>query len=434
MRISIFGLGYVGCIASACLADNDHRIISVDISEQKVDLVNRGRPTIVEKDIDELIMKHHESGNISATTNFIEAVKQTDVSFICVGTPVSETGHLNMKHIFKVTENIAKGIKEKQTNHVIAVRSTVPPGTNKKIGEIITEITGMEKDKDFFVVSNPEFLREGSAIQDFLNPPFTLVGTDSDEAFDIMKHIYAGINGPMIRTDIKIAELFKYVNNSFHALKITFANEIGNVCKELGIDSHELMRIFCMDDKLNISPYYLKPGFAYGGSCLPKDLRALNTMAHDFYLEPLVLGAIEDSNEYQKKRLLGNILKTGKNDIGILGISFKAGTDDLRESPIVDVLEILIGKGKNVRVYDENVFESNLVGINKEFILRKIPHFNSIMSENLHEVIRDSEVIIINQKQSDFEKVFEYPGRIIIDLVRIRQEIQYEGIYDGFAW
>ncbi|MBN1363349.1 MAG: UDP-glucose/GDP-mannose dehydrogenase family protein, partial [Syntrophaceae bacterium] len=312
MNISIFGLGYVGCVSLGCLAKNGHQVIGVDLAQTKIDFISEGKPTIVEAEIDNIISEQHSLGKISATNDAIHAVKNTDVSFICVGTPSTPNGHLDLGAIYRVAGEIGKGIKEKNAFHVVVIRSTVLPNTNEKLSNIIEDVSNKKCNTDFAVVSNPEFLREGTAVKDYYNPSFTLVGSNSDTATEIMKEIYRGINAPFITTDIKIAEMIKYVNNAFHALKITFANEVGNICKKLNIDSHKLMDVFCMDTKLNLSPYYLKPGFAYGGSCLPKDLKALKTIAHDNYLECPILDSISRSNEQQVKIVTEQLLNFKK--------------------------------------------------------------------------------------------------------------------------
>ena len=345
MRISIFGMGYVGCVGSACCAKLGHHVIGVDVSEHKVELINSGRPTIIEKDIEELVRKAHEEGALEATTDVDYAVKNSEISFIAVGTPSSKEGHLNLNYIYRVAEQIGAAIKDKNEFHIVAIRSTVLPGTNQRIGEIIEEISGKKRDEAFTVVSNPEFLREGTAVHDYLNPPLTLVGADNELAVEKMRELYRDIPGEFIATDIKVAEMMKYINNTYHALKIVFGNEVGNICKALDVDSHKVMEIFCKDKQLNISPYYFKPGFAYGGSCLPKDSKALRTLARDYYVDVPVINAIEESNEIQKRNAVNLIMEKGKRKVGILGLSFKAGTDDLRCSPIVDVVESLLGKG-----------------------------------------------------------------------------------------
>lgn len=434
MNISVFGLGYVGCVSIGCLAQHGHRLIGVDIVQEKVDLINKGKPTIIEKDIDILIKEGWEAQKISATTDFTEAVKETSISIICVGTPSTDEGHLNLKAIYKTSENIAEALKQKDDFHIVVIRSTVLPGTNQKVGEIIESVSGKIRNESFAVVSNPEFMREGSAVADYYNPSVTVIGTDNPKVGEIMDNLYREIEAPVVKTDIKVAELIKYANNSFHALKITFANELGNICKKLQIDSHELMKLFCMDTRLNLSPYYLKPGFAYGGSCLPKDLKGLRTLAHDFYLDSPVLESIDKSNQYQKEIALKLIMEKGKKKIGILGLSFKKGTDDLRYSPIVDVTESLLGKGYKILIYDKNVNLSKITGTNKTYIDKHIPHLSELISDEIDYVVKNSEVIVISHKEKDFDCInSRYPNKEFIDLARISVN-DVASNYEGICW
>ena len=440
MNISIFGLGYVGCVGAACLAKLGHRVVGVDVNENKVRLINEGKPTIIEEGIAELCAEAHEKGLMRATTDVKEAVLNTDVSFIVVGTPSSKEGHLNLNYIYKVAEQIGAALSDKPANkdglrHIVAIRSTVLPGTNEKVGEIIEEASGLKRGVDFTIVSNPEFLREGTSVKDYFNPPLTLVGTDMPEAEAVFREIYKGIEAEFICTDIRVAEMMKYVNNTYHALKIVFGNEVGNICKELNIDSHKVMEIFCKDKQLNISPYYFKPGFAYGGSCLPKDMKALKTLAHDHYVEVPVIEAIGESNELQKRRAVQLIMAQGQRKVGILGLSFKSGTDDLRCSPIVDVVESLLGKGFEIRIYDKNVKVSELTGTNKDFIMAKIPHLQHFVTDDLEAVCRESDVLVVTNKEAEFADVLgRWPGKTVVDLVRQWKEVDYDGRYEGLSW
>ena len=435
MNISIFGLGYVGCVGAACLAKLGHHVIGNDVSENKVNLINQGKPTIIEVEIDELIKEGHDKGLIEATMDYHYAVHNSEVSFIVVGTPSSKEGHLNLNYIYGVAHQIGEALKDKDDFHIVAIRSTVLPGTNQRVGEIIAEASGKERGKDFTVVSNPEFLREGTSVQDYMNPPLTLIGTDNEIAEAKFREIYKGISGEFISTEIKVAEIMKYVNNSFHALKIVFGNEVGNICKALNIDSHKVMEIFCKDKQLNISPYYFKPGFAYGGSCLPKDSKALRTLAHDLYVDVPVLNAIDPSNEIQKKIAVDIIESKGRRKIGILGLSFKAGTDDLRNSPIVDVAEALYGKGYEIHIYDKNVKVSQLTGTNADFIAAKLPHLHQIITDDLNEVCSECDVLVITNKEKEFCDVpAKYPKKCIVDLVRQFKELDYDGNYEGISW
>ena len=441
MNISIFGLGYVGCVGAACLAKLGHKVVGVDVNENKVRLMNEGKPTIIEEGIAELCQEAHDKGMLSATTVAAEGIANTEVSFIVVGTPSSPEGHLNLNYIYTVAGRIGRALKEKKSRgdlnymHLIAIRSTVLPGTNQKVGEIIAEEGSLERGKDFSVVSNPEFLREGTSVEDYFNPPLTLVGADCEYAENVFREMYQGINAEFICTDIKVAEMMKYVNNTYHALKIVFGNEVGNICKGLDIDSHKVMEIFCKDKQLNISPYYFKPGFAYGGSCLPKDMKALKTLAHDLYVDVPVIESIFQSNENQKKNAVQIIMSQGQRKVGVLGLSFKAGTDDLRCSPIVDVVETLLGKGFEIRIYDKNVKVSELTGTNKDFIMAKIPHLQHFVTDDLDKVCRESDVLVVTNKEKEFADVLQkYPEKIVVDLVRQWKDVDYDGKYEGISW
>lgn len=435
MNISIFGLGYVGCVGAACCAKLGHHVIGVDVTENKVSLINAGRPTIIEAEIDELVRAAHEKGLLEATQDTNYAVQNSDISFIAVGTPSTKQGHLNLDYIFECARNIGKALANKDSFHVVAIRSTVLPGTNANVAAIIEEASGKKEGTDFAMVSNPEFLREGTAVQDYLHPPVTVVGSNSERAVEMMKQLYEQIDAEFVATDVPVAEIMKYVCNTYHGLKIVFANEVGNICKALGIDSHKVMDIFCKDKQLNISSYYFKPGFAYGGSCLPKDSKALRTLAHDNYVDVPVINAINPSNELQKKAAIDMVVNKGRRKVGILGLSFKSGTDDLRCSPIVDVIEALLGKGFQVRIYDKNVKISEDTNTNKDFIMSKIPFMYEFVTDNLDEVCENSDVLVVTNKEAEFVNVpNKYPGKSIIDLARMWNELDYEGNYEGISW
>jgi GDP-mannose 6-dehydrogenase len=435
MQISIFGLGYVGCISVGCLARNGHTVIGVDVSENKVGLINRGKPTIIEKDIDTIIAEQFARGRISATSDFKAAVLATELSIIAVGTPSTPQGHLDLKYIFKVARNIGEALAGKDGFHVVAIRSTVLPGTCDKVAEVIAESSGKKRNEAFAVVDNPEFLREGTAVADYMNPPLTLVGCDNAEAGKRVAKLYEGLPGELIVTDLKVAELMKYVNNTYHALKISFANEVGNVCAELGIDSHKVMEIFCKDRQLNISPYYFKPGFAYGGSCLPKDLKGFQTLAHDLYVATPVIDGIGITNENQISRAVGMLQRFSGRKFGVLGLSFKAGTDDLRNSPAVRVVESLLGKGERVKIYDRNINETMLTGTNKDYINARIPHLSSLLCHDLDEMIRSSDVLVVNTTEPEFsEKLLNLQDRVIVDFVRLSDAFLVKENYVGINW
>ena len=433
MNISIFGLGYVGCVGMGCLAKQGHVMVGVDVSDEKVKRVNSGQATIVENEIDTLMADGFQQHLIRATKDYKEAVLNTDISFICVGTPSSDNGHLNLEYIYQTAREIGEALITKSTFHIVVIRSTVFPGTNAKVSELIESVSGKKRNSDFAVVSNPEFLREGTAVADYMNPPLTVLGSSCSKAIQIMQELYKNTNAPIEVVDIEVAEMIKYVNNSYHALKVVFANEVGTICKQLGVDSHEVMRIFCMDKQLNISPYYFKPGFAYGGSCLPKDLKGLKTLAHDLYLDTPVLNAIDDSNNKHISQVIYQIEKTGKRKIGICGLSFKAGTDDMRNSPIVNVIEALYGKGYDIRIFDKNVSLSRLIGKNKSVITEKLPHLDSMLQDDLSLLVDWAEVLVVSNKDKVFKSMSVSPEQKIIDLVRIKELESFDN-YSGLCW
>lgn len=433
MKISIFGLGYVGCVSMGCLAQNGNSIIGVDKNQNKINLINQGKATIIEKDIDKIIQVQRELGRIEATNDPLYAIVNSNVSIIAVGTPSSKQGHLDLSYVYKVAEEIGISLKQKNEFHVISIRSTVLPGTNENVSSIIEQNSGRKKNLDFAVVSNPEFLREGSSVFDFYNPPLTVLGSDSQVALSILSELYSFTNRPIVNVEIKVAEIIKYVNKSFHALKICFANEIGNICKAMEIDSHEVMNLFVMDKQLNISPYYFKPGFAYGGSCLPKDLKGIVTIAHDKYLRSPVLESIELSNNNQKQIVIEKIISYKKKNIGILGLSFKEGTDDLRYSPTVEVAEILSGKGFNLFIYDHNVSLSKLTATNLDYIENHIPHLSNLMLNSIEEVIQKSEIVVISHRFKNIKEFIDrYPEKIFFDLARVI-DVRTSN-YEGICW
>lgn len=436
MNISIFGLGYVGCVSLGCLAKNGHKVIGVDVSETKVKQINSGLATIIEKDIDVIIKEEHLKGNISATTDFIIAIQKTEISIVAVGTPSSAKGHLNLNYIFKVAEHLGDALQKKDSFHTIAIRSTVFPGTIEKFEKIIETISGKKRNKDFAVVSNPEFLREGTAVYDYHHPPLTLIGSSSKEAADKIASLYKNLPAEIVITNVEVAEIMKYVNNTFHALKIAFANEVGNICSAMKIDSHKVMEIFCMDKQLNISPYYFKPGFAYGGSCLPKDLKGLQTLAHDLYIKAPVIESIDKTNDLQISRALEIIQNIGKKKIAFLGLSFKAGTDDLRNSPAVTIVETLLGKGYEVQIYDKNVHLSNLTGTNKDYIDLHIPHLSKLIVNNIIDLVDNADVVVINNNEKEYvDTLLETKSSAaLVDMVHLPQQIRKRNNYYGINW
>jgi len=432
MNISVFGLGYVGCVSAGCLAKLGNNVIGVDVIEEKVDLINNGKGTVVENGIDELIVFGIDNGTIKATLEAGYALNNSEIAIIAVGTPNNEAGQLNMDMIYATAKEIGKNLKNKNDFFTIAIRSTVMPGTNQKVREIISKEAGHE---NFGVVSNPEFLREGSAIEDFFNPPYTVLASESELALKKMKNLYKQINSTLLVVDVINAELIKFVNNSFHALKVGFANEIGRISKHLGADSRQLMELFVSDKLLNISPYYFKPGFAYGGSCLPKDLKALNTISHDNYLVTPILNSVSVSNKAHIEHAYELIHKYNKRSIGFFGISFKPGTDDLRFSPSIELVERLLGKGFFIKVFDENVNLSRIMGKNKDYLYSKLPHVSELLCNSIEDFIDTLEILVISTKSTKLEELFSKLNHsiIIIDLVDAVKNSSKQN-YTGICW
>ncbi len=437
MRISIFGLGYVGAVSAGCLAKDGHTVIGVDPNQTKVDLINEGKTPIIEEAIGEIISEMVANGRIRATTDTADAIKNSEISFVSVGTPSQLNGNLDLKYVRHVCEDIGKALRKKQDRHVVVLRSTILPGTMRDVViPTLEEAAGKKAGVEFGICNNPEFLREGSAVFDYYNPPKTVIGETDEESGDILASIYEKLDAPMIRTDTATAEMVKYVDNVWHALKVGFANEIGNLAKEIGVDGREVMGIFCQDRKLNISPYYMKPGFAFGGSCLPKDLRALNYKGKTLDVELPILNSILPSNELQVQRGLKMVMDKGSKRVGILGFSFKAGTDDLRESPVVEVIERLLGKGYDLKIYDKNVHLASLMGANRDYILNIIPHISRLMSDSIDEVLEHADTIVVGNGDPDFRDLLEKTNaeQCVVDLVRIGEYRSNGSSYDGICW
>ncbi len=434
--VSVFGLGYVGCVSAACFAREGHAVWGVDISDQKVAAINAGLSTIVEEGIGELVHEQQAAGRLRATKSVVEAINATSISLICVGTPSRPNGSIELKFVERVCEEIGEALRHKSEFHLITIRSTVLPGTIQDVViPAIQRTSGKQHGVGFGVCSNPEFLREGTSIKDFYDPPYTLIGALDPAHADILKQLYTGINAPVHVVALRVAEMVKYACNCFHGLKVGFANEIGNVCKALQVDSHEVMRLFCEDRKLNISAAYLKPGFAFGGSCLPKDLRAIVHRARVADIELPILDALLESNKKQIARAFEMVTAAGSRQVGVLGLAFKAGTDDLRESPMVSLIEQLIGRGFQVSIYDRDVSQANLVGANREYIEREIPHIWSLVTDNVDTLLARSETIVIGNRTREVEKMSEaFGGRMVIDLARAFEPSAAPSRYEGLCW
>jgi GDP-mannose 6-dehydrogenase len=437
MKISVLGLGYVGAVSAGCLARDGHEVIGVDPERVKVDLINAGRSPIIEKDIGGIIAEQAAAGRLCATSDLESAVRNTDLALVCVGTPSLPNGGLDLRYVRRVCEQIGKVIATHPGAPVVVMRSTMLPGTMRDVVIPILERTSQKKaGQEFGVCINPEFLREGTAVHDYHHPPKTVIGEVNRASGDLLANLYGKMPGPMIRTDIETAEMVKYADNTWHALKVGFANEIGTVCKALQVDAHRVMEIFCQDQKLNLSPYYLKPGFAFGGSCLPKDVRALLHKAKTLDLTLPILASILPSNQLQIERGIQAVVDKGRNKIGILGFSFKAGTDDLRESPMVELCERLIGKGYELKVYDRNVSLAALHGANRDYILNRIPHISRLMVPTIDDVLSHAETIVIGNSAPEFAEVPSRvgDGQTVIDFVRVCDSRTVLGVYEGLCW
>src|SRR5579862_7433284 len=423
-RVSVFGLGYVGSVTAACLASKGHSVIGVDLSTSKVEHLNAGRSPIVEPHISELAQENHKNGRLRATTDSAPAVMDTEISFLCVGTPSLRSGKLDLGHVEPVCREIGSVLKTKKSFHLVVVRSTVLPGTAENLViPALEESSGKRMGKDFGVCVNPEFMREGTAVADFLEPPMTIIGAADAQHAALLRELYAWAPGRVFETSFRPAEMVKYICNAWHAVKVSFANEVGTLAKELNVDTEAVIEIFTADTKLNISPTYLKPGFAFGGSCLPKDVRALNYRAKELDLDLPLFQSILPSNDQHLERAVEMILETGKNKIGMLGLSFKAATDDLRESPQVQLVKRLLGEGRQVRIWDDNVSLGRLIGSNRQYIEEVIPHIGSLLSTTLADVLNDAEVVVIGTRGVARDELLRSlrSEHIVIDLVNLER-------------
>ncbi|EZH76508.1 GDP-mannose 6-dehydrogenase [Ectopseudomonas composti] len=436
MRISIFGLGYVGAVCAGCLSARGHDVIGVDISANKIDLINNGKSPIVEPGLEELLQQGLRQGRLRGTTDVAAAVLESDVSFICVGTPSKKNGDLELNYIEGVCREIGMAMRDKNERHTVVVRSTVLPGTAKNVVlPILEDCSGKKAGVDFGLAVNPEFLRESTAIKDYDFPPMTVIGELDTASGDLLASIYEELDAPIIRKDIEVAEMIKYTCNVWHAAKVTFANEIGNIAKAVGVDGREVMDVVCQDHKLNLSKYYMKPGFAFGGSCLPKDVRALNYRAGSLDVDAPLIGSLMRSNAAQVQKAFDIIASHDSRKVALLGLSFKAGTDDLRESPQVELAEMLIGKGFDLSIYDRNVEYARVHGANKDYIESKIPHVSSLLNSDLEDVVAKADIIVLGNSDERFAKLAEQApsGKRVIDLVGFMPHAS-NGVAEGICW
>ncbi|MCY1220031.1 GDP-mannose 6-dehydrogenase [compost metagenome] len=436
MQISIFGLGYVGAVCAGCLSARGHEVVGVDVSQTKIDLINNGKSPIVEPGLEELLQQGVKTGRLRGTTDVAGAIRDTQVSFICVGTPSKKNGDLSLDYIEGVCREIGFALRDKAERHTVVVRSTVLPGTVKNVViPIIEDCSGKKAGVDFGVAVNPEFLRESTAIKDYDYPPMTVIGELDKAAGDVLETLYRELDAPIIRKDIEVAEMIKYTCNVWHAAKVTFANEIGNIAKAVGVDGRDVMDVVCQDHKLNLSKYYMRPGFAFGGSCLPKDVRALNYRATSLDVDAPLIGSLMRSNTGQVQKAFDIIAGHDKRRVALLGLSFKAGTDDLRESPLVELAEMLIGKGYDLSIYDRNVEYARVHGANKDYIESKIPHVSSLLDSNFDAVVDKADIIVLGNRDELFAPLAQQApaGKQVIDLVGFMPR-GTQGNAEGICW
>jgi GDP-mannose 6-dehydrogenase len=439
MRISIFGLGYVGAVCAGCLTARGHDVVGVDVSQVKIDLINDGKSPIVEPGLEELLASAVSKGKLRGTTDFAEAVRATTVSMLCVPTPSKKNGDLELNYIEAVCKSIGEVLKDKAERHTVVVRSTVLPGTVKNIViPTLEKYSGKKAGADFGVAVNPEFLRESTAIKDYDHPPMTVIGEFDKESGDVLETLYSELDAEIIRKPVEVAEMIKYTCNVWHAAKVTFANEIGNIAKACGVDGREVMEVVCKDHVLNLSAYYMRPGFAFGGSCLPKDVRALTYRASALDVKAPLLNSLMVSNEQQVQNAFDVISGYGKRKIALLGLSFKSGTDDLRESPLVELAERLIGKGFELSIFDKNVEHARILGANKEYIESKIPHVSSLLKSDFDAVVNDADVLILGNGDKAFGEMLKNPpaGKQVFDLVGFlkKEATDSNTSYEGICW
>jgi GDP-mannose 6-dehydrogenase len=439
LSISLFGLGYVGSVSAACFSHMGHKVVGVDVNRDKVDMLDSGKSPILEARISGLIAEAHGAGRLDATTDEKTAVMETDISFVCVGTPSLRTGKLDLSHIEHVSREIGAALRQKNAPHTVVLRSTVLPGTTESVMvPILESASGKKAGVNFNVVYNPEFMREGSAVSDFLQPPYTILGARDPRHLAMVRELYKDIPCTTFETSIPVAEMVKYVSNLFHAVKVGFANEMGTLCKHLGIDTQRVTQIFTSDSKLNISSAYLSPGFAFGGSCLPKDLRAITYKAKELDLDLPLLQALMPSNAEHIERAIEAVLRTGKKKICLLGLSFKAGTDDLRESPQVQLIKRLLGEGCRVLIWDHDVSLGRLAGSNRQYIEEVIPHIGSLLSTDLEDVIKNAEVVIIGTRSADPVQLSSLlrADQIVVDLINLdaSRRPKSAASYQGICW
>jgi len=438
-KISIFGLGYVGSVTAACFAREGHSVLGVDKDAGKIAMVEAGQTPVIEVEIGELVRGMREQGRLRASADAIQAVRETDVSFLCVGTPSLRSGKLDLGHVEHVCTEIGEGLARKSSYHLVVLRSTVLPGTTRSLAlPALERSSGKKAGVDFDLAYNPEFMREGSAVRDFFDPPYTILGSAGPRPLEMLKSLYGGIPKPVFETAWEDAEMIKYMSNAYHAIKVGFANEMGTLAKLLGVNTKKVTEVFLSDTKLNVSALYLEPGFAFGGSCLPKDVRALQYKAKELDVKVPMLEAVLDSNIEHVRRAAEMVLRTGRRRIGMIGLSFKPGTDDLRESPQVQLVKHLIGEGCQIKIWDGQVSLGRLVGSNRKYIEQEIPHIGTLLTAKLEEVVQDAEIVILGTRAAELEQLQKLlrPDQMLLDLINLdpRRRPAGAGKYEGICW
>ena len=435
MKVSIFGLGYVGTVSAACMAQDGHEVVGVDVNDAKVEMLGEGQSSIIEPQLDALLRAGVKAGRVTATTDVTQAVAASEISLISVGTPPCDGGGPNLNYVRSVCLELGRAVRAKGRAHTVVLRSTVPPGTLQSCHELMQREAG---DVEVHTAFNPEFLREGSAVRDYVEPPYIIIGTDDDAAERAVRDLFAKVDAPVVRVQPAVAELIKYTANAWHATKITFANEIGRIANAFEVDGRQVMELVTQDTKLNVSKAYMRPGFAYGGSCLPKDLASILYYAQARRVSTPLLSAVSKSNKQLIQAALEAVLATSKRRIGVLGLAFKANTDDLRESPAVSLVKQLLGEGRQLMIYDAAVNEANLLGANLSYIEQNLPHFNDLLVSDIGEAVGNAELVIVTYGSQAFAEALKdaAPGKMVLDLAGIFSQGEVPGHleYRALCW
>jgi GDP-mannose 6-dehydrogenase len=437
MNVVVVGLGYVGAVTAACLAKLGHNVVGVDVDPHKLDLLERGVSPIVEPGLDDLVTSGRESNGLRVSSDLSASARDADIVLVSVGTPARSDGTVDLGYVERVTEELGTAIADRASFLAIVYRSTVPPGTvGGRLRPILERVSGRRAGDDFGVGMVPEFLREGTGVDDFFAPPFTVAGVGDDRTLERVTQTFAPVGQPIHALSIEAAESLKYACNAYHAVKITFANEIGRLLSAVDVDSRDVMRVFCEDRHLNISPAYLRPGFSFGGSCLPKDLRALMHIARVADVDVPMLNGVMRSNESHLRSATRHILDSGERIVALLGLSFKPQTDDLRESPYVELAELLVGKGLDVRIFDPIIQPTRLFGSNRQYVENHLPHLQRMLSSTPEDAIRGAGIAVVATSDEEVvNAVLAAEPRLVLDLHgSVSPDLEALPGYTGIAW